>query len=76
MDKIDLDAIINMEVVSPQRNSFTATRTNLHNLMKEAINQALVLASENAKVDEQYDGMHSHPIVDKQSILDVDKLIV
>ena len=93
MNTIDLDAIIN--TVSPFANpTIHFTRKDIKSLMLVAIHQALVLASEEAKVKEvfedskrkTYDGLDSVHIhnpngsdsdvsADKQSILDVEKLI-
>jgi hypothetical protein len=48
--------------------------------MKEAIHQALVLASEKATTMDEYGGntgsQYYDSVVDKQSILDIEKLIV
>jgi hypothetical protein len=73
MNTIDLDAIINS-------NPMTAILSVVHKdrikmLIADGIHQALVLASENAKVtayDYEPDQRH---YVDKQSILDTEKLI-
>jgi hypothetical protein len=83
MDKIDLDAIINAH---PKFGLFNPTGTigeDIRAMLKEAIHQALVLASEKAQV---YYAKHDSTTqpgtisitvkVDKQSILDVEKLIV
>jgi len=75
MQTIDLDAIID------ETNWLgSKSREVAKELMKKAIHQALVLAAENAKcIDEGNIGgdgeWHSYYIVDKQSILDTEKLI-
>ena len=77
MDKIDLDAIIN--TVYPE-DGFPITnipRKDIKSLMSAAIHQALVLASEKATTHRIDVGYHEYETeVDKQSILDVDNLIV
>ena len=71
MNKIDLDYIISQ---MPRINIFSnnsSVREEVKRGMKEAIHQALVLASEVAPIyDEQ-----GEVTQDKQSILDVEKLI-
>lgn len=77
-DKIDLDAIIVSVwpglVTGPNENP------NIKKAMKEAIHQALVLASEHANTETIgiSDGYECWDVtsVDKQSILNVEKLIV
>lgn len=76
MDKIYLDAIIN--TVYPD-NGFPITnmpRKDLKSLMLTAIHQALILASEKATAKEKHGLAGIWLEVDKQSILDVEKLIV
>ena len=76
MNKIDLDAII--------KENFGCEATfGVHHMkivMREAIHQALVLASRNAKsfCEEVYQNHEYHYIytLDKKSILDVEKLIM
>lgn len=76
MDKIDLDAIIN-NFKNTSRIEEPYTNSDFKKCMKEAIHQALVLASENAVAKENPADYGSGDIwVDKQSILDVEKLIV
>lgn len=86
MDKINLDAIIT--TVSPILDEFLNNpdvqyiRIQVKNMMKEAIHQALVLASEKVKpafrelknTEKGWPGKIWSGI-DKQSILDVEKLI-
>lgn len=81
MDKIDLDAI--MQEVDPSGNDIWANEEEwgiIREFAKKAIQKALVLASEKAsarsysKFDES--GCWTVTEVDKQSILDVEKLIV
>lgn len=77
MDKIDLDAILQQEY----KLDGPIFSDRIKRCMKEAIHQALVLASENATIKGEYkiaiegNGFTEHT-VDKQSILDVEKLIV
>lgn len=89
MDTIDLDAIIK------DAGAFSTHGQQMKWAMKEAIHQALVLASESAKLEIEYyksvtmhnrtgidikydDSKHfaEKVFVDKQSILDIEKLIV
>lgn len=82
MDKIDLDAIIH-----EFGDGRPGTNFHLKNCMKEAIHQALTLASEQAQIQrtrasarkDPSSGMFIDPlelVVDKQSILDIKNLIV
>ena len=74
MDTIDLDAIILHQQVREGSGAFTWQETK--EFMKEAIHQALVLASEKAKAEGTIDEDHNVMAwVDKQSILDITKLI-
>lgn len=66
MDRIDLDTIMGDAGV------FSTHGQQMKWAMKEAVHQALVLASEKATATIYGD----EAIVDKQSILDVEKLIV
>lgn len=80
MDKIDLDAIItNVKRISFD-NGNASTDTQVRIMMKEAIRQALVLASEKATIyTETFSSPHTHEWekrIDKQSILDVNDLVV
>lgn len=75
MEKIDLDAIIN----TTYETSFG--RAEVYKFMKEAINQALILASERARTTtEPYNDWSEEGgtmyVVDKPSILNVNKLVV
>lgn len=83
MDRINLDAIIH-----EFGDGRPGTNFHLKNCMKEAIHQALVLASEKAQIayshkhSTQYQRAHHEDIgdhtiwVDKQSILGIENLIV
>lgn len=74
MDKIDLDGIINKNWSATQVSSDIV---ELRDCMKEAIDQALVLASDRAKAEGTVDEDHNVVAwVEKQSILDIRKLIV
>lgn len=90
MDTIDLDIII--EQVYQARGDYSCSRDTIKNMMRKAIHQALVLASEKARLrgDSKYsegpdftdevshlgaDYSEFTYRVDKQSILDVNKLI-
>jgi len=77
-DKIDLDAIISDELMISIKDiklgQIDLMFDQAKRCMKEAIHQSLVLASENATVDISEGG--SDIGVDKQSILDIEKLIV
>lgn len=81
MDKIDLDAIISSikmpvtgRCLNDRLNNDKVNIIAIKNCMKEAIHQALVLASEKAQITKV--GRYLVAIVDKQSILDVEILIV
>lgn len=77
-DKIDLDAIIEEEGKNPYYEG-DVPYTFATECMKKAIHQALVLASRKAIagcIHDHRDGGGMIAIVDKQSILDVEKLIV
>lgn len=88
MDKIDLDAIIKeFRPNSIYVGDYTAffARVDVTKLMTEAIHEALVLASEKAiteryPIDPKKNSSSSYNNmdirVDKQSILDIEKLIV
>lgn len=73
MDKIDLDAIIEKSDLNPD----TTDLDDVKKCIKEAVHQALVLASEQppTKVYMPHGGYLTGGI-DKQSILEVEKLIV
>ena len=72
MDKIDLDAIID----DWMGDGTVFTSGDVKGCMRYAIGRALVLASEKAKATNPvFNGMIYGPEVDKQSILDVEKLI-
>lgn len=85
-NKIDLDAIINSNPMTSILSPVHKDRVKL--LMKEAIHQALVLASEKAQIayshkhSTKYQRAHHEDIgdhtiwVDKQSILGIENLIV
>ncbi len=76
-DKIDLDAII--KKAENEREEWLLDDSFMKLCMKEAIHQTLVLASEKAVagcIHDHRDGGGMIAVVDKQSILDVDKLIV
>lgn len=72
MDKIDLDAIIDkVRQPHPGRwDSITVNEMAAKECMKEAIHQALVLASEQAWYS------YENQEINKQSILDVEKLVI
>lgn len=53
MDKIDLDAI-QLKYITKEKGTVYPTNEQVSEMMKEAIHQALVLASEEAKVMECY----------------------
>jgi hypothetical protein len=77
MDKIDLDAIMDSKNVDENGFSYDTVKW----LMKETARQALVLASEKAVITRELrmpDGSFriGTKRVSKQSILDVEKLIV
>lgn len=72
MDKIDLDVIIDQDAIAKHMDVIDKSATR--ECMKEAIHEALVLASEKAKV-KWYPEDGTMQGVDKQSILDVEKLI-
>lgn len=79
MDKIDLDAIIRK--IDPIGSLWLNTRDwhKVKELMKETGKQAFVLASEKAEVNGTYKSEEGHLEgggVNKQSILDMEKLIV
>lgn len=84
MDKIDLDAIFRDVSAKPLPNVNKVPQSYYKVMMKEAIHQALVLASEKAKTkqvrkkyeDTKGDYYYIADIVDKESILDIEKLIV
>lgn len=73
-EKIDLEAILS------KYPKFSIFRSNgfigkeLRELLKDVVRRTLIVASEKALV-KYYDNPYSHG-VDKQSILDVEKLIV
>lgn len=76
MDKIDLDAIYTKIMGG---NTSTTYPSRVKDMMKEAIHQALVLASEKAITDgipTDICGTWEITGVNKQSILDVENLIV
>jgi hypothetical protein len=76
MEKIDLDAII--DGVYKSRGDYSYSREAIKSMMRRAIHQALVLASEKAtatSVFEHYDHNSQIAIVNKQSILDVERMI-
>lgn len=79
MDKINLDNII--EKTENEREDYDLSTNFMKVCMKEVAHQVLVLASENAIIKGEYkiaiegNGFIEH-IVDKQSILDIEKLIV
>jgi hypothetical protein len=76
MDQIDLDAIISK--MEDEREDYDLSNDFMKVCMKEAIHQALVLASEKATATAiltHYDHNSYIGVVDKQSILDVEKLI-
>lgn len=79
MASINLDKII--DTVAPN-NQFPVdfSRKDIKSLMLVAIHQVLVLASEKATTVNHYEGNtgseYCDTVVDKQSILDVEKLIV
>jgi hypothetical protein len=75
MDKIDLDAILEKECWLLYTQG-VATKETVGKAMKEAIHQAVVLASEKAHTNTENCVYADQAIVDKQSILDVEKLIV
>lgn len=69
-NKIDLNAII-----EKHKDHHSSSHKSVRIMMREAIHQALVLASQNAKtLMEEYEPYWF--VVDKRSILDVEKLIV
>lgn len=70
MDTIDLDAILREGGFSGGMSP--ATKSLTKRAMIKAVNQALVLASEKAETTEDSAG---NKVVDKQSILDVERLI-
>lgn len=71
-NKIDLDDIVESRGVYDDGNDIILTKSQLDDCMKEAIRQALVLASEIAPIyDEQ-----GEVVQDKRSILDVNDLVV
>lgn len=74
MDKIDLDTIIQSKVGS----TYILGRGDVMVVMKEAIRQALVLASKKVKVKDIANGLFGGGDlqVDEQSILDVNDLII
>jgi hypothetical protein len=77
-DKIYLDAIIDDKCGQPfmeEEGSMVALAEDVRDALREAIRQALVLASEKARV-KWYPGDGTLQGVDKQSILDIEKLIV
>lgn len=88
MDKIDLDYIISDHCGQPfmeEEGSMVVLAEGVKDALKEAMRQVLVLASEKAKVEdkgryaENFFGnttWRSNYVVDKQSILDVEKLII
>lgn len=87
MDKIDLDAIIGKN--SPLVIAFIQhggkfpslapcdVEQHIKNMMKEAIHQAIVLASnKNPVVITSDEGFYTTVYIKKQDILDIEKLIV
>lgn len=78
MDTIDLDAI-QLKYINTTKDVVYPTREQVSDMMKEAIHQSLVLASEKAitEIIPTSDGYECWDVtgVDKQSILDVAKLI-
>lgn len=79
MDKIDLDAMAN-KMVDDYHYLLPAIQQSIQSYAKEAIRQALVLASEKATIyTETFSSPHTHEWekrIDKQSILDVNDLVV
>lgn len=78
MDKIDLDSIMNKIASGLINHPRESPYTFASECMKEAIYQALVLASENATASLGWDGhigSEPHGVVNRQSILNVEKLI-
>ena len=84
MDKIDLmdvvDHLMKENKIFPTYDNYSNAQFSTKDLavsMKEAIHQALVLASENATATVKFvDYDDAIGIVDKQSVLDVEKLIM
>lgn len=79
MDKIDLDAMAN-KMVDDYHYLLPAIQQSIQSYAKEAIRQALVLASEKATIyTETFSSPHTHEWekrIDKQSTLDVNDLVV
>lgn len=74
MDKIDLDAIIEKSDLNPD----TTDLDDVKKCIKEAVHQALVLASKKATIDFVWTdicGRFEPTGVNSQSILDVEKLV-
>jgi len=71
-NKIDLDAIM--------RDFFDYSKSSAKECMKEAIRQALVLASENAHAYLDYDceteDGYPSAIIDRDSIMEIEKRII
>lgn len=81
IENIDLDAIekkVNEEYKIKHPQMCMSPQQERQACMKEAVHQALVLASEKAAIewDEGDDGEAVTVGIDKQSILDVEKLII
>jgi hypothetical protein len=71
--KIDLDAII-----SRHKDQHSCSHVSIRIMLRDAIHQALVLAAEHAEIDgPTHDGEgYLVASVNKQSILDIEKLII
>lgn len=80
MDKIDLDAIMHKEMAKHMHMELWMNEEEFNlikGFMKEAAHQALVLASKHVRMDYTGLGHFDTPTeISKQSILDVEKLIV
>jgi len=75
MDKIDLDAILK-DKFTKNAHTKEGIKEVVKSCMKEAIHQALVLGSEKAKTQIDLSSSNTADVIDKQSILDVEKFIV